>query len=769
MNPELQQFARQLATWTELIIDHGRTPFRRVDLFPVVHTAQGALQPPLIFWINRQSMMAGGILLLPEQNLEVELDRGRGTAEALGLRHFVTWETDQVRIWELQGTSSGVHQQFDFPRTEDPDAYRQLLGKVLESLKLLAVLGLVPPAELSADYLHNLFQTTLEVALPPLVNSYRSQRALEESQEATDADSRAEEAARFTLLQLLTLLWHQQLPSSILPEKLERAIELSLPNLPESLQQPLSRKVLRDQPPLPHDSAVCFHHLLLRLRQIAWNQPEKRALKALESLTDSWYPAAAGCGEGQVCLYPQSPKLTAKTQVILSDSPVLLAVSALLDELHKRPARQQLFGTTFKLDLQSLQQCSIVGQLTGEFRPSREERQQFGALLRTSWPNRRFRLASDAPLWLWESLHLLGLGKQGFDLLLRLPLQALQTPAEGPLWSILVDSYGLSSVGVTDTDLINLQLCEATEAATTTEIQTATDKRVLVRAKTPAIIRSQILLALHLPAEIYRLLEHELVWPERQAAEYEQQAGLLLYAATKLGQGLWNLLSDAPLPESSAALAEAAVRSGWPVPETEILAELETATRSRQRAHGFDLDQILVELLACPELANLELPAIDTSKPTFVRRQLSDKELRDELIQRLIAEGIPTFPEQYLYFLEKPEMVRYQLQPPLEIVSEFLGQIILRDSAGQSIQVYGQEQADALLLCAELKKTDIELPGDRQQISLLLDHYRQDLVQLLQHLNSLCYSRLESANAARKLARKVWKKLNVPNLKWLKD
>ena len=68
--PELQQFAQQLATWTELIIENGRTPFRRVDLYPEIHTAQGILQPPLVFWINRQSMMAGGILLLPELNLE---------------------------------------------------------------------------------------------------------------------------------------------------------------------------------------------------------------------------------------------------------------------------------------------------------------------------------------------------------------------------------------------------------------------------------------------------------------------------------------------------------------------------------------------------------------------------------------------------------------------------------------------------------------------------------------------------------------------------
>ena len=100
MTPELHQFAQQLAIWTELIIENGRTPFRRVDLYPEIHTARGILRPPLVFWINRQSMMAGGILLLPEQDLETELKHGCSCCAALGLQHFVTWENKQVRIWQ---------------------------------------------------------------------------------------------------------------------------------------------------------------------------------------------------------------------------------------------------------------------------------------------------------------------------------------------------------------------------------------------------------------------------------------------------------------------------------------------------------------------------------------------------------------------------------------------------------------------------------------------------------------------------------------------
>ena len=86
MNQHLQQFAQQLASWTEAIIEYGRTPFRRVDTYPKIDTEQGVIQPPLVFWINRQSMMAGGILLLPENNLEEEM---RAAFEAMGFANVI--------------------------------------------------------------------------------------------------------------------------------------------------------------------------------------------------------------------------------------------------------------------------------------------------------------------------------------------------------------------------------------------------------------------------------------------------------------------------------------------------------------------------------------------------------------------------------------------------------------------------------------------------------------------------------------------------------
>ncbi|MBW2690276.1 MAG: hypothetical protein JRC99_10155, partial [Deltaproteobacteria bacterium] len=177
MNQHLRQFAQQLATWTEAIIEHGRTPFRRVDTYPEIDTEQGLVQPPLVFWINRQSMMAGGILFLPENNLEVELKRGRDCASSLGLRHFVTWETDRVRIWQVEKDTTVEQQSFPLSSPKHPETFRYLLAEILDALKLLAVLGAIPTTDLSPWYFNNLFQISLQQALPPLIAAYRSQRS----------------------------------------------------------------------------------------------------------------------------------------------------------------------------------------------------------------------------------------------------------------------------------------------------------------------------------------------------------------------------------------------------------------------------------------------------------------------------------------------------------------------------------------------------------------------------------------------------------------
>ena len=100
----LQLFSRQLAHWAENAISQGRFPFRKVETFPSLLTEKGEMHPPLVFWINRASCMAGGVLILP-QNAEEEMSMGRDCARALGLQHFVTWAAHEIVFWEERGES----------------------------------------------------------------------------------------------------------------------------------------------------------------------------------------------------------------------------------------------------------------------------------------------------------------------------------------------------------------------------------------------------------------------------------------------------------------------------------------------------------------------------------------------------------------------------------------------------------------------------------------------------------------------------------------
>ncbi len=766
-HPDLQQFAKQLAAWTELIIEHGRTPFRRVDLYPQLHTEQGLLQPPLIFWINRQSMMAGGVLLLPEQNLEAELQRGRSCAEALGLRHFITWEVDQIRIWQLSGDQIEAHQDFNLGQNNHPDAYRQLLGEVLEALKLLAVLGMVPQADLSPHYLHNLLLTTLDLSLPSLVKSYRSHRAIEGQNESDNADRDANEANRQLLLQLLALLWKRKLPDAILPDKLERAIELSLPKLPEQLRIPLSRIPTADALPIPHDSAVCFHHLLLRLRQLNWAQPPERALAALRLLIDNWYPETENIPQStSLNIYPSCPQLSARNTTFLSDSPALLTATALLENLLEITPRMQHYGNLFQYGPNDLPNGLICGSLNKDRLPGRDERQQYSTLLRVSWPNRRFRLGNQTPMWLWETLHLLGLCAQQQKVLLTIPLAALQTPVDGPLWPLLLENYRFTQLKLLADNCVCLQLQREInpDPEQVLKVFSLDSERTINLSKSPAQSRSQLLLALLLSTELYQVLEEQLTWPDNESLSKKTKEGLTVYATSQLGSYLWQLLSNTPLPKTADDLEQQANWIAWPHPDHQVLTEMTKHPNS-----DIDSNRQLDDLLGKLDLTSLPLDETNDANQLPVAQPVVEKDLKKYLIQKFTDEGIPAFPEQYLYFLEKPQMIRYQLPSPLKITSEFLGQIELEDDAGQKIQVYGKELAQTLILCSELGRTEVELPKDLDQLALLLNHYRQDLQRLQKQLNSRCFSRLESAKSARKLANNIWKKLPVPTIKWLED
>lgn len=773
MNQHLQQFAQQLATWTEEIIEHGRTPFRRVDVYPEIDTEQGAIKPPLVFWINRQSMMAGGILLLPENNLETELKRGRNFASALGLRNFITWEPDQARIWQIGKNEIKELQSFPLADPNHPETFRFLLVDILEALKLSAVLGAIPATDLSACYFNNLFQTTLQQALPPLIEAYRSQRAKTNEHSTEDADTCANEANRLLLLQVLSLFWYNKFPDAILPEKMDRAIELSLPTLPEFLRPPLSRKTTIKPPPLPLETAVCYHHLLLRLRQLSWNQPAERAKASIHRLTEYWYPDSTEEKEPTaVHLYPATPPLDATTKILLSSSPSFLAATALLVGIETLPQRELLFGNLLQFNRDSLSDLPVVARLLNHEKIASSERREYTARLRAAWPNRHLKVKTGQPFWLWELIHILGLCHTGQKLSLELPIGLLQEPENLSAWSLLCENFSFQRVRLLVNGSIKLSILRSKNSTEPFPLQRIDEVREITPSTDRNRFRNQLLLALTLPDNIYRLLGNELIWPDIDGIPSNHLPGWKIYSQSQLHKWLRTILPGDIDPEDSLLnnTSEEAISTHIPYPEPLLLNELVSIGQgSSAKGQLLSIDHFLANLLTCPTLENIELPAF-TQKPKIETSEVhSEKKLKETIMQQLSSHGIPNFPEQYLYFLDQPEMYHYSIAPPLVIKNDLMGEFELEDAKGQVIAGYGDELKQILLFCSASGKTEFDLPNDRYQLEELLKHYQKDLEALYKYLGDLCYGQVENSKSARKMVKKTWEKLNLPTPSWFNN
>lgn len=750
MAQHLQQFAGQLAEWTEAVISTGRTPFRLVETYPTIDTPVGPLQPPLVFWINRQSLMTGGILLLPENNLDTELEQGRQCATALGLRHFVTWEKERVRIWEV-GKQIRPHQTFPLQTPHCPELFHQLLNQLLDALKLLAVLGAIPAAELSPCYFSNLFQVTLKRALPPLVEAFRLQRAESSAPPSEYPETQAQEKNRLLLLKTIALLWYKQLPGSILPEKLERAVDLSLPSLPPDLYRAFTLEDEHQKSDLPQETAVAFHHLLLRLQQLGWVTQRQRGRQSLQRLQRLWYPPTAALNTSAMdYIYPQTPPPNPTTGIILSDSPALLGLSALLSTTEGQTCVPLHLGPVFNLQPDSLQAPRLRARLLKKRGIALAEKQLMNTQLRHAWPNRRFRIKSGQPIWVWEFIHLLGICRADQTLQVELPREWLSCATDTPFWPLMLAHYSLPELFIDGTiHRLLLYRSSQREPQPVFVRSTAGDRQFIPLSDTDCF-RSQLVLAAHLPAEIFHLLGKRLTFPPPEA-RLSDQVGARFYRRSHLYQQLLQLL------QSSSCV---------PYPDTQVLEELSTIEQPADQAA---IDQCLAEIFQCPSVAHFDVPESALSKPPAADKSRASRQLQNDIQQQLEARGLPNFPDQYLYFIDLAQASHYSCRPPLRLKERLLDRFVLEDAAGQTLTGFGKELEQALILAAQTDRTEFDLPNDRQQLIKLLELYLTDLHKIYNEMQSLCYSQITDERKAKQLLKTVWASLKLPDLAWLQE
>lgn len=767
----LQQLTDQLSHWAESIISRGRTPLRKVETFPSLLTANGEQRPPLLFWINRDSCMAGGVVLFPGENDAAAMEMGHYCAQALGLRYFITWTRSEVSFWDDE-TPPRLRKQL--PLTKGAKAstrdFQEVLQLLLEEIKLLAVLAAVPPPELSACYLANMWRTTLLAAEPLLNEHYRIARSEEHLTKGDVPEQLAIGKGFLTFIRLLALSHYALLPTEIQPHLLEEEIRRVLPILPPGLRQSLA--ISDTELALPESVAVRYHLLFRRLTQLRPASDLQRCCQALALLLEQEHQRLGGYAppfpvpttEATLLLNPDRVYKTVAPALEFASAP-LLAGLALLRNLCGQPAIEQTVSLWQAPE--NFVPKHISGTLADQRLPSPERRNHFLALLRRSWPNRRFRLPAATPTWIWQLLHLLGLADTGATIELRLPSG----------W--LASNYGLTALELIQKQFTLKQLSAETDEEIILSIEKTTDDdrmASLIQGDSTRTVEWRWLnsqhpvllpLALYLPEQLFSLLQKGLlclptleIWPDHCTE------AIFAFTRSALGQAFWKLLGEGrPLPRR-AYLEKEVLRTGLPLPPSKILDQLqrtmtdEPSESTRQlaceRELALWLGNDLSALAAGPWAEGYETVSAREVEP-------DPKELAETIVQEIFVDGIPVFPDHYLYDYYRPELRNYTFTPPLVRGDEFFGRVELIDEQQCRLEVEGLDAARALLLCAAAGKTTTALPVEGQIIAAIVQRYLADLQKLHQALLRCCHRHCSDPQQAETLTNTIWANQPLPS------
>lgn len=774
MNQEtLLLLCRQLAHWAEAAIHQGRLPFRKVEVFPEILTPGGPLSPPLVFWINRDSFMAGGFILFPPKEADQDLDAGIHCAHALGLRHFVAWAPRELVIWEIR--QQAVFRFKTIPLsasgTESAEGFQETLHRVLEELKLLSVLGAVPPDQLSSHYLANLSLATLQASAPFLVEACQVRQSEQLRAPSLSPVAMADSKGTLTLCRLIALVLQDRLPPTVQPEGLERAMHFALDTLPEDLR--LALGATEEEIALPTESAVRFHHLFRRLSQLRLDTVPERGAEALllllshqgSRLGGARPPETDGSAGPPVLTLNSTHPFSQRDSLIEVAPAALLAYTAQLRFLADLPPALAIAGDIFSLGTVD-PPGRIYGTLGTSRIPSSGERKTLTAHLRRSWPSRRFLLPPGTPLWGYEFLYLLGLAAEGCRIDLHTP-DWLCADFRTPLLEVLGEQFTLAILARRPEGGLRIRLGKTPPGEALTILTGPSETRTIpchaLRGSHPAIYP----LTLDLPTEILSLInEGDLGIPSEATWPTPWEREVFLFSRSSLGRMLWQIVGGGqPLPRR-ALLRENALQQGLPLPATETLKNLRLLAWT-------DGDPLPTTAVLDAELAlwlgtdpHLRPPSPQAVKsaplPPPPSGPANSRDLAEELIRDIFVDGLPRFPEQYLYDHYRPNLQEFTIAGPLAIGDEFFERLTLYDPQGTAVEVEGKETARALVLASCDGRTHIALPCDRQLTEEILERYLTDLRNLHRALIQQAHRRIAEPRAANAMVERVWASLPIP-------
>ena len=266
----LQEFRKQLTDWIEQHLASQRLPFQRLEVCPDMATGRGRLAPDIVLWINRDSQLAGSMILLPVNIDDMVIADGVAMAEALGLGHFTTWGAREVCIWRIKCSRAERVETFSLPQANkvQPEDFKWTLERLLDELKLVSVSTAPPTEGFSLYYYLNLCLSNLQELSPGLTDSTR----LSAGQTADDewVELAPVEKAWMSLWRVLFILWQKRLPPGLQPDRMEQVFHYAMADYTDDDSYLEWLKIDKDEAPLAEAEAVRLHHLAGRMSQLGW-------------------------------------------------------------------------------------------------------------------------------------------------------------------------------------------------------------------------------------------------------------------------------------------------------------------------------------------------------------------------------------------------------------------------------------------------------------------------------------------------------------------
>ena len=762
----LQQFRQQLASWIEARLESQRLPYQRLELCPATLTDLGPLIPDLVLWINRDSLLAGSLILLPDVVDDQTLIEGASLCKALSLGHFTTWAAREVSIWLVVSGRASLHHSFPLPPANrvTPEDFQNTLDKLLEALKIVTVTSTPPTSSFSVHYFANLCLRNLKELTPGLTVSTRI------SAGETAADAWVEHAPRekawMSLWRVLFLLWQGRLPPGLQPERLELAIRYALTEL---ISDQLSWLEIRDsEPPLPEDVAVRLHHLASRLRQLGWPHDDQCAHDLLCLLLGE----AAHSFNLRSHTLPwctKKAKLSVACQPTPSDNGCSLVAprAYLAGWVVKKAMENHSEDSIYTETLQTIGTAhhftTAIAVLQNTQALTRKERDDRFIYSRQVWPSRRFELPRQTPSWLWDAIYLAGLVSE--ELTLILPRGWHNVPGIMSLWELLAERYQMTAIAECESGEQALHLVQMTTEETSVRVH----RHDLTIDLSPARLTAQkpgtTQVWLKAGAEIVELISSQRLTgaPSFWQEETEKLTwGLYVFLHTCLGRYLWELCSDQTVLPEFIMTKDAVLTFGVPIPSESVLLDLSMI--GTQGEGAFPAQEIIEHEFSSifgpvPFLPGTTME-ITTGLPKIRRRGNAPAE---QIKTQVFQDGIPRFPEHYLMHVYRPALIQYELKGPLEVAEEFFEQISLR-TIGQehTIEVSGRIVAKALQLASYSGAASVALPEDENLLEQLVLQYQVDLERLWDNLIRECRRFEPYRQTAIKLARKIWQEHGLP-------